>query len=435
MTGHDPSRGSPDLLGRYLQVRAATEALAAPLSAEDQQLQSMPACSPTKWHRAHTTWFFEEFVLGPRGVAPCDPAFRYLFNSYYEAVGPRHPRPRRGLISRPSCDAIGAYRQDVDDRMCTLLGSLDPPSLDALRPLLALGLAHEQQHQELLLTDILHALWQNPLRPAYRGPDQRPPTSAPSSSSSAPETAFVEHLGGLLSMGRDPDPGGFAFDNEGPPHRVWLEPFALAVRPISNADLCAFLDADGYNTPSLWLSEGLDHVREHGITAPLYTEHTRGKLMTFTLDGMVEPDPAAPAAHLSYYEADALARFLGARLPTEAEVEAFAALADPTVGNFVDDRWLRPRRAHPDATAAPAQLFGDVWEWTTSAYAPYPGYSPAPGAVGEYNGKFMVNQNVLRGGSCLTPRGHMRPTYRNFWHPDTRFQMTGARLARSLVAR
>lgn len=435
MTGRDPPGGPHDLLGRYLQVRAATEALAAPLSAEDQQLQSMPACSPTKWHRAHTTWFFEEFVLGPRGVEPYDPAFRFLFNSYYEAVGPRHPRPRRGLISRPSCDAIAAYRRAVDDRMCTLLGSLDPASLEALGPLLALGLAHEQQHQELLLTDILHALWQNPLRPAYRGPGQGPAPSAPASPPAATESAFVEHPGGLLAIGHGHPPGGFAFDNEGPRHRVWLEPFALAVRPVSNAALCAFLDADGYNTPSLWLSEGLDHMRAHGITAPLYTEHTRGTLLTFTLDGMVEADPAAPAAHLSYYEADALARFLGARLPTEAEVETFAALADPTGGNFADDRWLRPRPGGSQDTAAPAQLFGDVWEWTASAYAPYPRYTPEPGAVGEYNGKFMVNQIVLRGGSCLTPRGHVRPTYRNFWHPDTRFQMTGARLARSLVDR
>jgi len=423
-----------DLLGRYLQVRAATEALAAPLSPEDQQLQSMPACSPTKWHRAHTTWFFEEFVLGPRGVEPFDPSFRFLFNSYYEAVGPRHPRPQRGLLSRPSCDAIAAYRRAVDDRMCTLLGSLDPASRDALAPLLTLGLAHEQQHQELLLTDILHALWQNPLRPAYRSLGQRPHTTVAAPTSSPTEPAFVEHPGGLVFMGHDDATGGFAFDNEGPRHRVWLEPFALATLPISNAALCAFLDADGYNTPALWLAEGLDHVRQHGLTAPLYTEYTRGTLRTFTLDGMVTPDPAAPAAHLSFYEADAIARFLGARLPTEAEFEAFATLADPTVGNFVDDGWLRPRHGDAEANAGPDQLFGDVWEWTTSGYAPYPGYRPAAGAVGEYNGKFMVNQIVLRGGSCLTPRGHVRPSYRNFWHPDTRFQMTGARLARSLVA-
>lgn len=426
-----------DLVRRFRAVRDATEALAAPLSPEDQQLQSMPACSPTKWHRAHITWFFEEFVLGPHGVAAHDPSYRYLFNSYYDAVGPRHPRPHRGMLSRPSCDAIADYRRAVDDRVCALLRALAPPALDAVAPLVALGLAHEQQHQELLLTDILHAFWQHPLRPVYRGPDgapaQRPRASAPST-----VEGFVQHPGGLVRLGAADDAvhnGHFTFDNEHPRHRVWLEPFALGAGLVTNAALQAFLEADGYRTPSLWLAEGFDFVRAHGLDAPGYTAWEHGALRVFTLDGMVDAQPDAPVAHLSYYEADALARFLGARLPTEAEWEVFARDADATMGNFVDDAWLRPRPSLAPEAGAVAGLFGDVWQWTASAYAPYPGFAPGPGAVGEYNGKFMINQMVLRGGSCLTPRGHVRATYRNFWHPDTRFQMSGLRLARSLGAR
>jgi ergothioneine biosynthesis protein EgtB len=420
--------GASTMLERYRAVREATEALAAPLSPEDQLLQSMPSASPTKWHRAHTTWFFEEFILAPRGVPAVDDRFRYLFNSYYEAVGPRHPRPARGMLSRPSASEVADYRRAVDGRMLELVASLDERELAALGPLLELGLAHEEQHQELLLTDILHALHQSPLRPAYRPAASRPPMAP---STEANEAAyFVEHEAGLVTIGHD-TARGFAFDNEGPRHRVWLEPYALASRPVSNAELAAFIEAGGYTTPSLWLSEGYDWVKTHALSAPLYVEAEPGSLYGFTLDGMLELDPGAPAAHLSYYEADALARFLGARLPTEAEWEHAAAGLDPREGNLRESGALRPKPGRRPSVSL-GQMFGDVWEWTSSAYAPYPGFAAASGAVGEYNGKFMVNQLVLRGGSCVTPRSHLRASYRNFWHADTRFQFTGARLAKSI---
>jgi ergothioneine biosynthesis protein EgtB len=421
------------LIERYRAVRDATEALAAPLSPEDQLLQSMPSASPAKWHRAHTTWFFEEFILAPRGIPAVDDRYRYLFNSYYEAVGPRHPRPARGMLSRPSASEVGDYRRAVDGRMNELFASLDEAGLAELTPLLELGLAHEEQHQELLLTDILHALHQSPLRPAYRPEHARPEPRAVANTRAASHldaARFVEHEGGLVVVGHDPT-RGFAFDNEGPRHRVWLEPYALASRPVSNVELAAFIEAGAYATPSLWLSEGYDWVKAQGLAAPIYVEHEPGSLRGFTLDGMVELDPAAPAAHLSYYEADALARFLGARLPTETEWEHAAAGLDPREGNLRESGALRPKPTAP-ANVGPGQMFGDVWEWTSSAYAPYPGFAAASGAVGEYNGKFMVNQLVLRGGSCVTPRGHVRASYRNFWHADTRFQFSGARLARSI---
>ena len=417
------------LLRRFASVRAATEALAAPLSAEDQQLQSMDDASPTKWHRAHTTWFFEEFLLGPAGVAPCRPEYRYLFNSYYEAVGPRHPRPRRGLLSRPSCDEVAAYRRAVDGRMRELLGALDDDALTRVALLVELGLAHEEQHQELLLTDILHALAQSPLRPAYRA--SAPPTAGARVPSTPAPLRFVRHDGGLCEIGDDGDLR-FTFDNEGPRHRVWVEPFELASRPVSVGEVRAFIDAGGYETPALWLAEGFDWVRREGVHAPLYTERDGATLRGFTLDGDAALDPDAPASHLSYYEADAIARFLGGRLPTEAEWEVVAARV-PVAGNDRASGALRPVAAGvASVTEGVGQLFGDVWEWTSSAYAPYPGFTAAAGAVGEYNGKFMVSQLVLRGGSCLTPPGHVRPTYRNFWPPHTRFQMTGARVARSV---
>jgi ergothioneine biosynthesis protein EgtB len=418
------------LMARFAAVRAATESLAAPLSAEDQLLQSMPNCSPTKWHRAHTAWFFEEFVLKPRGHAPHRAEFGFLFNSYYEAVGPRHPRPARGMLSRPSCEEVAAYRRAVDAKMLDLLGGLDAAATEAIRPLVELGLAHEEQHQELLLTDILHALSQSSLLPAYRGaaePEPEPRTGAP-----AP-LRFEEFEGGLVTIGRDAR-DGFAFDSETPAHRVWLEPFALASRPISNAEVRAFVEAGGYGEPSLWLSEGYDFVKAHDLQGPMHARLEGGRFRGFTLDGEVTLDDDAPAGHLSYYEADALARFLGGRLPTEAEWETAAQGAAPEEGHFRESGALRPRAASlgdPSRSGrGVGQLFGDVWEWTSSAYAPYPGYAPAHGAVGEYNGKFMVSQLVLRGGSYFTPRGHVR-SYRNFWHPDTRFQMTGARVAQS----
>ncbi len=418
----------------FRRVRAATERLSAPLSAEDQCIQSGPECSPTKWHRAHTTWFFETFVLEPEGVAPVDARWSFLFNSYYDGVGPRHARSRRGMLTRPSADDVGRYRRAVDERMEALLHRAAPDTLARLAPIVTLGLAHEQQHQELLLTDALHALHENPLAPSYR--DRPMPTRAPDSD--ALPLAFVECPSGLVEIGEARAAPGFRFDNEEPAHRVWLEPFALANRLLTVREWRAFADDGGYHTPSLWLAEGFDWLASNEIRAPLYARHEGRRLQVFGLDGLREAHDDEPVTHVSYFEADAMARWLGARLPTEAEWEAAArerrTLVNAGVGNWVESDALRalPARA---TEAGIAQLLGDAWEWTQSAYAPYPGFTPAPGAVGEYNGKFMVNQYVLRGGSCFTPEGHVRATYRNFWPAHTRFQVTGVRLARSLERR
>ena len=415
---------SDRLLRQYRSVRGLTERLAQPLSPEDQSVQSMADCSPTRWHRAHTTWFFETFLLQPRGVPPVHPGWGYLFNSYYEAIGPRHARPRRGVVSRPSTEQIGEYRREVDERVVRLLTQASHAELAAQRYLLQLGLAHEQQHQELLLTDIQNAFWENPLRPAYRGPP------AAGQGGPAVPLGYREYEGGLIEIGAAPS-ATFHFDNEEPRHRVWLEPFELGNRLVTVGEWKAFAEDDGYSTPSLWLSAGIDWVRTHAIDAPLYGRREGGALVVFGLDGEREAEDAEPVTHLSYYEADALARFLDARLPTEAEWEHAAAGADEE-GNFLEDEVLRALPAPASAQHVPTQLFGDAWEWTQSSYGAYPGYQPARSALGEYNGKFMANQFVLRGGSCFTPRGHVRASYRNFWPPDTRFQVTGVRLARSL---
>lgn len=406
-----------ELLRRLQRIRATTEALAAPLSAEDQQLQSMPLASPTKWHRAHTTWFWETFVLGPLGEPPYDPRFGFLFNSYYDAVGERVARDLRGLLSRPSATEVGRYRAAVDEQLQRRLGALEPQAFAALVPLLELGLAHEEQHQELLLTDALHALSQSPLGPVYRE-GEPPRAQAPAA------RGWRSFEGGRFEMGaRD---AGFAFDNERPRHTVWLQDFSLATTVVTVGELRAFLRDGGYRTPSLWLSEGWARARAEGWRAPLYTEVEGDELRHFTLRGWRTPDDAEPAGHLSFWEAEAIARWLGARLPTEAEWERAAQAVPAELGNFADGP-LVPRPAEGDGIV---QLFGDVWEWTRSSYAPYPGFAAAAGAVGEYNGKFMAQQFVLRGGSCLSPRGHLRATYRNFWHPETRFQQAGVRLAR-----
>ena len=427
------SRERQRLLAAYVRVRGTTERLAAPLTDEDQGLQSQPSSSPTKWHRAHTTWFWETFVLGPRGSPPVDARYARLYNSYYVALGPRHARPKRGLLSRPSVAEIGAYRRAVDAQMTALLESASPEEVSALRPLLELGLAHEEQHQELLLTDILHAFSENPLLPAYRpGKD-----GVPASTGDAAALRFVPIAGGLRDIGAAPGTG-FRFDNEEPRHRVYVAPFELGSRLVTVGEWKAFDDAGGYRTPSLWLSDGWDWVCREGVTAPGYARREGGELVVFGLDGPRTARDDEPLAHVSYYEADALARFMQARLPTEEEWETAAADA-PLDGNFLElleagaPPALRPLAVTRDGAAANAgvqQLFGDAWQWTRSAYSPYPGFREAPGAVGEYNGKFMVNQLTLRGGSCFTPRGHVRPTYRNFWPPETRFQMTGVRLAR-----
>ncbi len=417
----------------FAETRARTESFAARLSPEDQQLQSMPDASPTKWHRAHTAWFFETFVLAPSGVDVVDSRYGFLFNSYYEASGPRHARAKRGLVSRPTADEVTDYRRLVDARTLKLLATASAEVLDRVLPIVELGIAHEEQHQELLLTDILHAFSENPLRPVFL-PDDAGDAISPRARGAAGPIRFVPFEGGLRDIGAlDSEP--FVFDNERPRHKEWVAPFALGDRLVTVGELKAFLEAGGYRTPSLWLSEGFDFVRAHALTSPLYSVYEGGVLQVFTLAGARVAADDEPVAHVSYYDADAIARFLGARLPTEGEWEVAAARA-PVTGNFVDAGRLHPSpagiEARDDAVTTIRQLFGDTWEWTRSSYEAYPGYEPPAGALGEYNGKFMINQRVLRGGSCLTPRRHVRTSYRNFWHAPTRFQMTGLRLAREV---
>ncbi len=375
----------------------------------------MPDASPVKWHLAHTTWFFETFVLLPHvpGYRQFDAAYGYLFNSYYNAIGERHPRPERGMLSRPSLEEVRAYRQHVDE---ALLGARNLP--DAL---VELGLQHEQQHQELILTDLKHMLARNPLRPAYQ-------TQWPLTPIRARARTWVGFAGGLHEIGHAG--AGFAFDNETPRHKVWLEDYEIASHPVTHGDFLAFIADGGYRRPELWLSAGWDLVRARGWEAPEYWTRRHGTWRTFTLHGEVPIDPNTPICHVSFFEAEAYARWAGARLPTEAEWEVAARNAPPD-GNFLENGALHPLALREDPPAGGlAQLYGDVWEWTRSDYAPYPGYRPPEGAVGEYNGKFMCAQYVLRGGSCATPASHIRPTYRNFFPPEARWQFSGLRLAR-----
>jgi len=411
--------GSP--AARFAAVRSATRALAAPLSPEDCAAQSMPDASPVKWHLAHTSWFFETFVLDRErpDYEPFDPAFRILFNSYYNRVGPQHARPARGLLTRPDLDTVLAYRRHVDEGMAALLsaGALAPET----REVVEIGLQHEQQHQELLLTDVLHLFSRNPLRPAYREGGPRP-DAKPS------PLRWHDHGGGLAELGHAGP--GFAFDNEGPRHRVHLVPFEIASRLVTNGEYRAFMADGGYQRADLWLSDAWARVEAEGWNAPLYWEELDGGWRQLGLGGMLDLHPDEPVCHVSFYEADAYARWSGARLPTEAEWEVTAAVVPP-VGNFVESDVLAPAGASEPAEA-PSQLFGDCWEWTASPYGPYPGYRPPPGALGEYNGKFMANQMVLRGGSCATPASHIRSSYRNFFFPHARWQWSGIRLARDL---
>jgi ergothioneine biosynthesis protein EgtB len=407
MTPHAHTEAETPAL--FEQVRALTLSLAEPLSDADAAVQSMDDASPAKWHLAHTSWFFETFVLRDvPGYRAFDPAYAFLFNSYYEAEGPRHARPRRGMITRPSLDEVRAYRAHVD----AALVQAWPGLVTGKRALVELGCHHEQQHQELLLTDLLHLFAQNPLRPAVW------PAAPVRSVTTIDELDWTEFSGGVVEMGHDGS--GFAFDCEGPRHQVLLQSYALADRPVTNAEWSAFIEDGGYREPRWWLSDGWAWVQREGIDAPLYWEDGR----SFGLDGLQPRDPEAPVTHISFYEADAYASWAGARLPTEAEWEHSAAALDPRHGQFLDHAGpVRPREHG---------MFGSVWEWTGSAYRPYPGFKPAEGAVGEYNGKFMSGQFVLKGGSCATPRGHVRASYRNFFYPHQRWQFTGVRLAKDL---
>ncbi len=406
------SFSTSDLLTQVRGVRSLTDVLTAPLTREDQTVQSMPDASPTKWHRAHTSWFFEEFLLGPAGRAPYDVTFGYLFNSYYEAVGPRHPRPLRGLVTRPSADEVSRYRAHVDAQLADLVAEgLD----EAQAEVVALGTNHEQQHQELLVMDAKHLLGGQPFDPVYT--DRPLDPQAPS-----PALAWRAVEGGLVEVGH----GGnaFAYDNEGPAHRVWLEPFEIAERAVTNEDWLAFMADDGYERPKFWLSDGWRVTGEHGWRAPEYWRQQDGEWMTWTLSGARPLVPGEPVCHVSFYEADAYARWAGARLPTEHEWETAAGPVAHLRGQLLD-----PQRLHP-GLAGP-HMIGDVWEWTSSAYLPYPGFVPVEGAIGEYNGKFMSDQHVLRGASCATPPGHERLTYRNFFPASARWAFSGLRLARS----
>lgn len=405
----NPLSGSRPLNERLFATRVLTLDLAAPLSDADATIQPFPDASPAKWHLAHTTWFFETFVLRDHvpGYALFDERFAYLFNSYYEGEGDRHPRPRRGMLSRPSLEEVRNWRRHVDEVLDKALPTLSSTALE----LVELGIQHEQQHQELLLTDILAAFAENPLEPAYGSIE-------PAFCHLPEPLSWLPGRNGIVEIGA---PGsGFAFDCERPRHQVLLHPHNIASRPVTNGEWREFIDAGGYSTPSLWLSEGWDWVQANAIDAPLYW---RGDGTHFTLAGRREIDCAAPVSHINYYEAEAFARWAGARLPSETEWEDFASSADPNLGNQLD---------HAGAVIArpPGDIFGDVWEWTASAFSPYPGFAPATGTVGEYNGKFMCGQFVLKGASCATPRGHSRPSYRNFFPASARWQFTGVRLAR-----
>ena len=394
-------------------VRRRSVKLAEPLSEEDCCAQSMPDASPVKWHLAHTTWFFETFILERHepGFTPHHPAFRMLYNSYYNGIGEKHARAQRGLITRPAFDEVLAYRHAVDNRIGALLARAG----EEVTTLVELGLHHEQQHQELLLTDVKHLLSMNPLQPAYAAsPLARAPAAAP--------LRWLAFEAGVVEVGHDGH--GYCFDNELPRHRQFVEPYALASRLATNGEYLAFMRDGGYREPALWLSEGWDWVCNNQLAHPLYWREVDGQWHEFTLHGLQPLDPQRPASHLSYFEADAYARWAGARLPTEAEWEHAARAC---VDNAA--RGLHPAGCGDDDGLS--QLFGACWQWTSSSYAPYPGYAPQPGALGEYNGKFMSNQYVLRGSSCATPTGHARPSYRNFFPSTARWQFSGARLAKS----
>lgn len=409
------------LIQGFRLVRSTTEHLARNLSAEDQNLQSMEEASPVKWHRAHTSWFFETFLLCAHlaDYRVYDKQFAYLFNSYYNGVGQQYPRARRGLISRPDVPTVERYRNHVDQSMVKLIDSCDRRDLPTIASLILLGLNHEQQHQELLVTDLKHAFSFNPAHPTW--------VQSEDCGKSPIAQSWVDHEGGLEEFGHTGDT--FCFDNETPGHKVFVNPFQLARRPVTCGEYLAFLDDDGYQRSELWLADGWAWIEQESIASPLYWWQEGSDWYHYTLGGALPINPAAPVCHLSFYEAWAYAQWANARLPSEAEWE-LAANRVAASGHFADRN-----RFHPEVASGEGeflQMFGDVWEWTSSSYAPYPGFKPAAGAIGEYNGKFMANQMVLRGGSCATPAGHIRPTYRNFFYPKDRWQFSGLRLARDL---
>lgn len=424
-----PSRD--DLLAQFRAVRAQTETLAGPLSPEDQVIQSMEDASPAKWHRAHTTWFFETFLLTPHATrySVFDPAFGYLFNSYYEAVGARHPRPKRGMLTRPDCATVAQYRAHVDSAMDGFITSMDEQTWDAVHPVITLGMNHEQQHQELMLMDMLHGFSANPLEPGYERPTPLP-------SNDAPVLTWTDFTGGLYDVGADTESSQttFAFDNEGPRHQVHLVPFRIANRLVTNREWLAFMADGGYERPELWLADGWAQVQQEGWQAPLYWRNEDDESWTaFGLRGRQPVNLNAPVCHISTYEADAYATWAGKRLPTEFEWEVAASTVKSSVtsnANLLSKGSLRPLPA--GNTQGLQQMIGDVWEHTRSPYAPYPGFKVAEGAIGEYNGKFMANQMVLRGGCCVTPADHIRTTYRNFFYPHQRWMFAGVRLAEDL---
>jgi ergothioneine biosynthesis protein EgtB len=425
-----------DLRDRFHQIRNFTDALCINLEPEDCVVQSMPDVSPTKWHLAHTTWFFETFVLKkflPRYRAEI-PEYAYLFNSYYNAAGDMHRRDLRGLISRPTVSEAKRYRASIDSHIDDLLSNADEDLLNEIEPILILGIHHEQQHQELLITDIKHVFAQNPLHPVFRAAKNRGLSSGTLSSQSS-SLQFIDFDEAVVAIGHDGR--GFAYDNEGPRHRALVPAFSLASRPVTNGEYIAFIEDNGYQRAEFWLSLGWITVNEQRWNAPLYWTKRDGAWWNFTLSGLRPIDQSEPVTHLSYFEADAYANWAGARLPTEFEWER-AALDCPIEGNFVETELFHPAAVSEAKTDVSTdhrdrflqQMFGDVWEWTRSAYSPYPAYRAIPGALGEYNGKFMCNQYVLRGGSCATSRTHIRRTYRNFFQPEKRWQFTGIRLAR-----
>jgi ergothioneine biosynthesis protein EgtB len=421
-----PSAQQPaqDQAKRLFATRKLSLDLAAPLSPEDQVVQAMEDASPTKWHLAHVTWFFETFILQHHlpGYRSFDERFNFCFNSYYESQGERQPRPKRGLLTRPSSAEVLAYRAHVDEGLHAVFARDVDPAGEVAR-LVEIGINHEQQHQELLLTDILALFAQSPLRPAYRE------ASHPAGASKVPSLSYIAFDGGIREAGHSG--AGFHWDNEAPRHKVLIHPFRLADRLVTNGEWLEFMDANGYTNPALWLADGWTAVNREGWQAPDYWEQRDGQWHQMSLHGLQRIDPAAPVCHVSYYEADAYARFAGKRLPTEFEWE-IAARGLPPSGNTLGSGALTPQTApeHPSGRCDhPRQMFGDVWEWTQSAYLPYPGYRPPVGALGEYNGKFMVSQQVLRGASCVTPDGHSRATYRNFFYPQQRWQFMGLRLA------